>query len=191
MAGLFDKYDLPSNEGVSGSGKGYINAPLGYFDKKPPKEYHSGAKGTSMFDFKMSSPNFKKLQKKLGLKTTGRRSKRNFQLLIYNDASRDPTDGEMARGQTQPVFYAKFIEYGFMWYNNYWVPGIRLFEKNRRNFVKIVQRNMQKQPGFFTIAKLGDSLEKSGAEIAETLAEQSPVDTGTLQDAWSYKVIEY
>lgn len=201
MAGnAFEGTGLPNGE-TSG---GKLNAPLAFLGQNPGKAYHGSARGKKLFTATVTSPDFTELMAKIGGMTGVDLSNEPIEIIIYNDAKREPTPGEEKRGDNAPTFYAKFIEYGFTWHGHYdqntgeWIPGdgswkegLRIFAQFRKQIKRDLIRNYKRMAlggrmGFFNRETVREAMIETAENAIDWFAEKTPEDTGNMKESWNW-----
>lgn len=174
MVGIFDSNSSPTNFGENLSGNRFFNAPAS-FDKSY-KNIFNVQSGSNAEKF------LKNMEKRLRVDFSKVEGK------IINDARRDASASEMARGvSTQGTYYAKFVEYGYTMRNGTEVPPQRIFGKNRRKMRNILYRNL-KNSGSKILSKkevkkiIDDTMIKS----ISLLVQDTPRKSGLMSRSWKY-----
>lgn len=202
MAGnAFEGTGIGKDFSVTSGGK--LNGPLGYLGQNPGKAYHGSARGKKLFTATVTSPDFTELMAKIGGMTGVDLSNEPIEIIIYNDAKREPTPGEEKRGDG-PTYYAKFIEYGFTWWGHFnqhtgdWIPGngewkegLRLFAKVRKRIKRELIKNYKRMAlggkmGFFNRETVHDALARTAETTIDWLTELTPEDTGQMKESWNW-----
>lgn len=178
----FEGFDLPYE-----SGESFSNAPMAWLKGVLSRKYHSRARGNKLMSVEITSPDFQKLMKKLGKKSRGRPSSKPVDFVIYNTASRPPTEKEEEQGFSD-IFYAKFWEYGYTAQSGRWVQGYRIFARTRDILKKMIIEEYRQMPSKYTRQDVHDAFERAvDRYINQIIIPMTPVDSGLSKDSWHSK----
>lgn len=195
MVGPFDQLGLPNYKNEQ---TGIINAPLPFLPSPLPKGFHGGKDGKLRIKPKdslkqdMFSPEFIEQMRKLGKVPAGK-SKTSIEFVIYNDASRPPHETE-----TEEVFYAKFIEYGFHYRKKQedgsigmeFKAGLHLWKQVRKFLARKLVANYKKMPRRYTIKSVTMAIRDAVEETTLKLMDLTPVDTALMKNSWKFEQIK-
>ena len=183
---VFERFGIPRNFGTNpNTKKEFENSPLRYTNKNPGKAYHGKARGKQLMTLDVQDSGFQQLMAELG-KVSKYRGKAVVEFIIYNDASRKASQQERESGEGDRVFYAKFVEYGYLWRGSYYVPGKRLFSKIRKKIKRRLVANYRAMPKQFLLRDLEKAMEDTVKWTIQELERITPVDSGHMQESWKY-----
>lgn len=183
MASIFDEHN-PNDRTEN-----FVNAQLSFFNGYIPEKWHrSQKKPKSLMSAHIESPGFKKLMNKMGKSLRKNASTKPVDFMIYNDASRKPTESEEALG-IDKIFYAKFQEYGWTDRGGNWHDGLRLYAKTAHIFKKMLAEEYKKMPDKFGRENVRKALETACDRYINLLSSMTPVDTTKMRDSWGKKDI--
>jgi len=170
--------------------------PLVYTSKQLPKKAHHKNQNKSTFSFTADDSQLRAFMESLG-KIDRTRSKKEISFIIYNDVQRKG-------GKNAPVYYAKFVEYGYRSFyagaNGAQVNGLRMFARLRKRIKRKLEENLKKTPRIYILKNLEKAYEDTVIwcvdelrrmtpydEQGQYIMRKSPIDREThMKDHWGY-----
>lgn len=168
--------------------------PLIYSSKSLPKKAHHKFQNKGTFSFSADDSQLQAFLASLG-KIDRTRSKKEISFVIYNDVQRKG-------GKNAPVYYAKFVEYGYHSFyagaGGEWREGRRMFARLRKRIKRKLEENLRKTPRIYVLKNLEKAYEDTVIWCVKELKAMTPdddqwdsrkseVDRGTrMKDHWGY-----